>query len=53
MCSRARNAGLIVAEIELAEEAASIDPPDWLGEEITGDARYYNANLVERSFSDW
>jgi adenylate cyclase len=40
------HAGLVVAEIELATESESFERPDWLGEEITDDPRYYNANLV-------
>jgi len=37
--------GLILAEIELGSEAESFVRPDWLGEEVTGQARYYNANM--------
>jgi len=40
------HAGLVVAEIELAAESESFELPDWVGEEITDDPRYYNANLV-------
>jgi len=47
------NAGLIVAEIELAAEDEPFDRPVWLGEEVTGDARYYNANLVDHPYSNW
>ena len=42
------HAGLVVAEIELAAESESFERPDWLGEEITDDPRYYNANLVRK-----
>lgn len=42
-----RHAGLVLAEIELADGDADPDRPDWLGEEVTGDARYYNAALAE------
>jgi CYTH domain-containing protein len=40
--------GLCVAEIEFAseEEAKSFDPPDWLGEDVTGDDRYLNETLA-------
>lgn len=38
--------GLVVAEIELASESERFEKPDWLGEEVTDDPRYYNANLV-------
>jgi adenylate cyclase len=42
-----KNEGLIVAEIELTSEDESFDRPDWLGEEVTGMAQYYNANLIK------
>ena len=43
-------AGLCLVEVEREDGAASItlDRPDWLGEEVTGDARYYNASLARR-----
>lgn len=47
------NAGLIVAEVELGSEDEAFDRPDWLGEEVTGDPRYANANLIEHPFSVW
>ena len=47
------NAGLIVAEIELANEAQAFDKPAWIGEEVTGDPRFFNANLVANPFSRW
>jgi adenylate cyclase len=37
--------GLVIAEIELPAEDAEFDRPPWLGEEVTGDARYYNHNV--------
>lgn len=39
------NDGLVIAEIELGDENESFDKPEWLGEEVTGDQRYYNSNL--------
>ena len=39
------NEGLIVAELELQSENETFDRPDWLGEEVTGDVRYYNSYL--------
>lgn len=39
------NDGLVIAEIELGGENESFDKPEWLGEEVTGDQRYYNSNL--------
>ncbi|PLY42374.1 adenylate cyclase [Janthinobacterium sp. ROICE36] len=47
------NAGLIVAEIELASEDQPFEKPDWVGAEVSGDARYYNANLIRQPFSQW
>jgi adenylate cyclase len=47
------NAGLVVAEIELQFEDEPIDQPDWLGREVTGDARYYNVCLAERPWREW
>lgn len=39
------NEGLVIAEIELSDENEPFDKPEWLGEEVTGDQRYYNSNL--------
>jgi CYTH domain-containing protein len=47
------NAGLIVAEVELASEDEDVVLPSWAGEEVTGDPRYYNANLIAHPFSRW
>lgn len=47
------NAGLIVAEVELESEDQEIILPDWIGEEVTGDPKYFNANLVAKPFSTW
>jgi adenylate cyclase len=47
------NDGLIVAEIELDNEAESFDLPDWLAKEVTGDIRYYNSSLAENPFKNW
>ncbi len=40
------NSGLILAEVELEDEEQSIDKPDWVGDEVTSDPRYFNSNLV-------
>jgi adenylate cyclase len=48
-----RNAGLLVAELELASEAEEFARPPWLGREVTGDARYYNLMLADRPFGSW
>lgn len=47
------NEGLVVAEVELASEDQAFEKPDWIGEEVTSDPRYYNANLVQRPFTTW
>ena len=47
------NDGLTVAECELESEDQQIDKPDWVGEEVTGDPRYYNSNLIAKPFSTW
>jgi adenylate cyclase len=47
------NAGLIVAEVELTSEHQAFDRPAWLGDEVTGDTRYYNANLIKKPFTRW
>lgn len=48
-----RNAGLLVAEIELQDEHETFEIPDWVTVEVTGDARYYNSNLSLQPFSSW
>jgi adenylate cyclase len=47
------NAGLVVAEIELEDEARALTLPDWVGEEVTDDVRYYNSSLVGTPFNRW
>ena len=47
------NSGLVVAEIELDSEDQAIVKPAWLGEEVTGDRRYLNSQLVSLPFRDW
>jgi adenylate cyclase len=47
------NAGLVVAEIELASENEAFDKPDWIGPEVTHDARYFNSNLIRHPYSSW
>ncbi|MES2260532.1 MAG: CYTH domain-containing protein [Pseudomonadota bacterium] len=47
------NAGLVVAEIELPAEDQAFDKPDWVGEEVTHDARYLNSNLIKHPYSNW
>ncbi len=47
------NQGLIVAEIELTREDQPFARPDWIGAEVTGDPRYYNASLRVSPYSGW
>jgi adenylate cyclase len=47
------NRGLIIAEVELKDETQSVTLPGWIGQEVTGDPRYFNANLVANPFSQW
>ena len=47
------NEGLIVAEIELTHEDEEYSHPDWLGEEVSDDIRYYNVNLVKHPYKTW
>ena len=42
------NQGLIVAEVELKSEEQQFEKPDWVGEEVTGDPRYFNSNLINK-----
>ena len=48
-----KNNGLIVAEIELESEDEKFEIPDWVGEEVTQDDRYYNMNLAIHPFTSW
>ena len=47
------NEGLVLAEIELASEDEPFERPSWLGEEVTGDQRYYNGYLARNPFKSW
>lgn len=47
------NTGLTVAEIELNNENENFDRPAWLGEEVTGDQRYYNSALSKNPYKNW
>ncbi len=47
------NLGLVLAEIELKAVEEQFDKPDWIGQEVTGDPRYYNTNLTQHPFSQW
>jgi CYTH domain-containing protein len=47
------NQGLIIAELELESEDQDFPRPDWVGEEVTGDSRYFNANLIKNPYATW
>jgi len=47
------NQGLIVAEIELADEQEEFIAQDWLGEEVSEDKRYYNSMLIKNPYKNW
>jgi adenylate cyclase len=47
------NAGLVVAEIELGSEDELFEKPTWIGQEVTGDPRYYNSSLIRLPYSKW
>ncbi len=47
------NQGLIVAEIELESEDQAFNKPDWVGDEVSGDPRYFNSNLIAHPFTTW
>ena len=47
------NQGLIIAEVELTSENEFFEQPNWLGKEVTGDKKYYNAHLSEHPFCSW
>lgn len=47
------NEGLVMAEVELGAEDESYEKPDFIGQEVTGDRRYYNSHLRKNPFSVW
>ena len=47
------NQGLVVTEVELTSEDQVFDKPAWVGEEVSGDPRYFNSNLIKHPFSNW
>jgi adenylate cyclase len=47
------NAGLVVAEVELASEGERFARPAWAGRDVTADARYTNARLAAQPYSTW
>lgn len=47
------NAGLVVAEVELSSEDEVFAKPGFIGQEVTGDVRYYNSQLMKNPFASW
>ena len=47
------NEGLVIAEVELQSEDEPYEKPDFIGDEVTGDRRYYNAHLTKHPFNTW
>jgi CYTH domain-containing protein len=47
------NEGLIIAEVELSHENQPFEKPHWLGEEVTGDVKYYNSELSKNPYRIW
>nr|WP_247656593.1 CYTH domain-containing protein [Maribacter sp. MMG018] len=47
------NEGLVVAEVELREENENFKKPEWLGQEVTGEIKYYNSQLGKKPYRSW
>mgnify|MGYP006289649299 CR=1 FL=1 len=47
------NAGLVLAEVELEREGQEFETPEWVIEDVTGDPRYFNSNLVQHPYTTW
>ena len=47
------NEGLVMAEIELSDPNEPFDKPDWIGQEVTDDKRYYNSQLLKNPYKHW
>jgi len=47
------NDGLVMAEVELESEDDTFDKPDFIGQEVTGDRRYYNGHLRANPYKNW
>jgi CYTH domain-containing protein len=47
------NSGLVLAEVELDSTEQKIQIPKWIGTEVTGDPKYYNANMVNNPYQNW
>jgi len=47
------NSGLVIAEVELSSEDSNFYKPNWIGQEVSHDTKYYNYKLVEHPYSKW
>ena len=47
------NEGLVMAEVELSSEEEVFERPSWLGQEVTGEVRYYNSMLLKNPYTKW
>ena len=47
------NEGLVVAEVELQTTEETFEKPAWLGEEVTGEVKYYNSMLMKKPYKTW
>ncbi|RYH76326.1 CYTH domain-containing protein [Flavobacteriaceae bacterium 144Ye] len=47
------NKGLIIAEVELNSKDEYFEKPDWLGEEVTGDIKFYNSQISKKPYNTW
>jgi CYTH domain-containing protein len=47
------NQGLVLAEVELSRPDQPIALPEWIGEEVSGDPRFFNSNLIEHPYTKW
>ena len=47
------NDGLIIAEVELESEDQQFNKPDFVGEEVTGQVKYYNMMLLKNPYTTW
>lgn len=47
------NAGLVIAEVELERDDQQVALPGWVGQEVSGDPRYFNANLIAHPYRTW
>ena len=48
-----KNAGLVMAEIELTDEDELFEMPEWAGDEVSDDPRYYNVYLAQHPYKGW